>query len=63
MKAYYNNDKDLALSLSTSKKEISKYCNQLLEKNWKIKGVSEILENYKDITASVHNMARKTYQN
>lgn len=63
MKSYYNNDKNLALSLSTCKKEIANYCNTLSEKYWRIKGVPEILENYKDITASVHNMARKIYQN
>ena len=63
MKSYYNKDKNLALSLSIRKKEISNYCNTLSEKYWKIKGVPEILENYKDMTASVHNMARKIYQN
>ena len=63
LKSYYNNDKNLALSLSIKKKEIASYCNLLSEKYWKIKGVPEILENYKDITASIHNMARKIYQN
>jgi len=62
MKSYYNSDKELALLLSTNKKLISNKCNVIMEKHWRIKGVPEILENYKDITASVHNMARKIYQ-
>ncbi len=63
MKTYYNEDRDLALSLSSEKKLISARCNILSEKYWKIKGVTEILENFKDIIASVHNIGRKIYTN
>ena len=61
MKAYYNQDRDLAFSLSSNKKLISGQCNILSEEHWRVKGIVEILENFKDIIASIHNISRRVY--
>lgn len=61
MKAYYTNDVELAFKLSLNKSSLSKKCNELHEESWNIKHVPVILENFKSIISSIHNLGRRVY--
>ena len=61
MKAYYTNDVELAFKLSLNKSNLSKKCNELHEKLWNVKHAPIILENFKGIISSVHNLGRRVY--
>ncbi len=61
MKAYYTNDAELAYILSDNKRLLSDRCNELHEKFWNVQNAPIILENFKDIISSVHNIGRRIY--
>jgi|SRR3989338_7023100 len=61
MKAYYNCDVEKAFSLSSQKRKLSERCNQLHEKHWGEKYVPTILENFKNMISSIHNIGRRIY--
>ncbi|MBI2107001.1 phosphate uptake regulator PhoU [Candidatus Woesearchaeota archaeon] len=61
MKAYYTNDVELAFRLSLNKSNLSKKCNELHEKVWNVRYAPIILENFKSIVSSIHNLGRRVY--
>jgi len=61
MKAYYTSDVELAFKLSLSKARLSDKCNELHEKFWDTKHTPIILENFKSIISSIHNLGRRVY--
>ena len=61
MRAYYTKDVELAFKLSLNKSNLSKKCNDLHEKLSNIKQAPIILENFKGIISSIHNLGRRVY--
>jgi|SRR3989344_891336 len=61
MKAYYTSDVELAFKLSLSKARLSDKCNELHEKFWDTKHAPIILENFKSMISSIHNLGRRVY--
>ncbi|MBI4158990.1 phosphate uptake regulator PhoU [Candidatus Woesearchaeota archaeon] len=61
MKSYYAHDTELAFCLSLTKSRLSQRCNELHETVWNVKYAPIILENFKSIISSIHNLGRRVY--
>ncbi len=61
MKAYYNQDIELAYSLSSAKKNLSEEFTVLYQKNFDKKNIPIITENLKETISVVHNILRRVF--
>ncbi|HLC56981.1 MAG TPA: phosphate uptake regulator PhoU [Candidatus Nanoarchaeia archaeon] len=61
MKAYYGGNVEKAFTLSLLKRKLSDKCNGLHSKYWREQYVPIVLENFKNMISSIHNIGRRTY--
>jgi len=61
MRAYYEGDIEKSYALSLSKRKLSDKCNEMHEIYWGERGVPVILENFKNMISSTHNIGRRVY--
>ena len=61
LKTYYTCDVKSAYNLSLNKRRLADVCNKHHEKYWGVKQVPIILESFKDVISSIHNILRRVY--
>ena len=61
MKAYYNQDIELAFSLSSAKKNLAEEFTMIYQKNYNKKNIPIITENLKETVSVIHNILRRVF--
>ena len=61
MKAYYNQDIELAYSLSSAKKNLAEEFTIIYQKNYNKKNIPIITENLKETVSIIHNILRRVF--